>query len=924
LVLWLDCDREGEAIAYEVIDVCKKKNPRIQVHRAHFSTLQQREVKNAMMNLRRPNQQFADAVRARQEIDLRLGAVFTRFQTTRLRDRYDLPDIGHGSNVISYGPCQFPTLGFIVDRYLRREKFVAEPFWGIEVVYTQQDENSGGGRPSSIMFKWARDRLFDRMITIIFYEQILENPVARVIKVDGRGTTKHRPFPMATIELQKRASNWLRIGSEETMKIAEKLYTTGFISYPRTETDKFKKDYDLATLIQDQCNHSQWGRFAQDLQRGPAPQGKFLFPKEGGHDDNAHPPIHPIKCAEPGSFSCPKEQKVYELVVRHFLACCSMDAVGSQKNVTIDMNGELFTATGKQVVERNYLEVYPYEKWYNSTIPALEEGDTFTPTSVEMKEGSTQAPQLLSEAELLGMMDTNGIGTDATMAAHIANIQSRGYTVKEEDSGMARFRPLDLGLALVESYDVMGYDGFAKPLLRAQMERDCELVANNRKQPGEVVNDVLRTFKEIYKIVSARGNQSKMHETMRKYFQPGDGGGGAGGRGGVDLSQLDIQRCVKAKFSKCGTCNGDMRLVLLLPPDRGGGQNQNGNNDDGVREPYRALQCDRCETRHRLPGPKKSKIVVAFDFRCPLCKFQVVEMKKDANTSGYKLCPQCYNVPPPAVKGPPNDQDMEDIGRGNVPCFKCCNTVCPLAPAPEHALSKCPQCQTHDLYLKKKKDGGFMVSCKGYPDCKSVAWVPGNIKEASTSAAHKCTRCSRRGKDYHLLTIKGRLGPGMPNPYTGCLVCDEDGLFNNLGLVITAAPGSQQQQQQQRGGGGGGFGRNGGGGNGSSNRAPPQFQNQNQNQNQNRRQQQPQQGGRLHNQNGHQNRGDHGQHQQQQRHTQNHQNQQHQNQNQGAQGGDVMCKCNLPVPQFTVKKDGPNQGRKFLKCKTCDFFEWCD
>jgi DNA topoisomerase-3 len=79
LIIWTDCDREGEAIGYDIIDICKAVKPGIDIYRAHFSALTKEDLTNAATNLARPNQNLADAVRVRQEIDLRIGASFTRF-----------------------------------------------------------------------------------------------------------------------------------------------------------------------------------------------------------------------------------------------------------------------------------------------------------------------------------------------------------------------------------------------------------------------------------------------------------------------------------------------------------------------------------------------------------------------------------------------------------------------------------------------------------------------------------------------------------------------------------------------------------------------------------------------------------------------------------------------------------------------------
>lgn len=97
--MWTDCDREGEAIGFDVIDVVRKRTRNIEVLRAHFSALTYSNLSDAMKTLTPPNKCLSDAVKVRQEIDLRIGATFTRFQTLMLRKT-----LGPG-NVISYGPC---------------------------------------------------------------------------------------------------------------------------------------------------------------------------------------------------------------------------------------------------------------------------------------------------------------------------------------------------------------------------------------------------------------------------------------------------------------------------------------------------------------------------------------------------------------------------------------------------------------------------------------------------------------------------------------------------------------------------------------------------------------------------------------------------------------------------------------------------
>ena len=294
VILWLDCDREGEAIGDEVMQVCIQGNPRLTnyIYRARFSTVMDGEIRRALSTLGRLNDYFVQAVNARSELDLRTGAAFTRFQTLRLQKKFQLPNGGGGGSVVSYGPCQFPTckyiwlfnlhclfnvqkiadhffsfvssplftVGFVVERYARIETFVPEDFWFLELTIqlptvdnNNNNANNGGGTTSSrpVIFTWKRNRLYDRLITLALYESCLDDGTAVVTQLTGRPKNKWRPVPLATVELQKRASRYLSIGSEALMSAAEELYQQGYISYPRTETERFRPEFQHRPLIQD-------------------------------------------------------------------------------------------------------------------------------------------------------------------------------------------------------------------------------------------------------------------------------------------------------------------------------------------------------------------------------------------------------------------------------------------------------------------------------------------------------------------------------------------------------------------------------------------------------------------------------------------------------------------------------------------------
>lgn len=346
------------------------------------------------------------------------------------------------------------------------------------------------------------------MVVTILYERSLHARTARVIKMNKRPTSKWRPLPLTTVELQKNGSRFLRMNSQTVMKIAEDLYTKGWISYPRTETDQFDKDMDLRGLVQRQTQSPHWGQFATNLVNGG-----FQWPKAGHNNDKAHPPIHPVNFVVHTSLN-DEERRVYEFVVRRFLACCSEDARGELSTVEIEFGNEIFHASGLTVIARNYLDVYTYDRWESSSqLPVFTVGETFVPTEAKMNEGKTSPPGYLTEPELIGLMDANGIGTDATMAEHIANIQKRMYVETRSRSGapatnnddeqpaagggrgggrgrgrgrggtaatanrgggggagVQEFIPTTLGVALIEGYEGLNFEtSLSKPFLRKEV-----------------------------------------------------------------------------------------------------------------------------------------------------------------------------------------------------------------------------------------------------------------------------------------------------------------------------------------------------------------------------------------------------------------------------------------------------------------------
>lgn len=548
LFIWTDNDREGEHIGYEIFKIACSSNPNLtmsNVHRAVFNNIEESHIRQAAKNPRQLDMRLVNAVIARIEIDFRIGTALTRFQTLAIQDAITTLK----KDVISYGPCQFPTLGFVVDQYNRVTKFVPENFWYISIdakmpqsfvdfqkQQQQNEENTNTKRRKTsknridvLKFTWSRTRLFDRAVAyVLFHRCINTGTRAQVINVKKVPTSRWRPLPLTTVELQKVCSKFRGLTPKKVLDAAEKLYNKGFISYPRTETDVFDESIDLNKLVEKQFHSPEWGNYAKRLlgHTQPPQPPTICTPRKGKHNDKAHPPIHPVAFVNSSALEDEGQRIVFEFVARRFLACVSPDAKGATTTITLNWGGETFFASGLEVLERNFLEVYyPYQTWASSAVqipPNLfSPGATVELDSADLLEGTTSPPRYLSETDLISLMDANGIGTDATMADHIQTIIDRNYVNKINppgESGVSRLIPSALGYGLVEGYDKIGFEkSLSKPFLRKEMEESMVKIANGVSSKEEILRATLSKYYDVYNI--ARRQVNVLVNTTKSNFE---------------------------------------------------------------------------------------------------------------------------------------------------------------------------------------------------------------------------------------------------------------------------------------------------------------------------------------------------------------------------------------------------------------------
>lgn len=263
-------------------------------------------------------------------------------------------------------------------------------------------------------------------------------------------------------------------------------------------------------MINKQTNDSNWGSYAHNLLNNDS----FETPRNGKKNDKAHPPIHPTAHA-PNLTGDAK--RVYEYITRRFLASCSKNAKGKKTTVEVDICDEKFSASGMVLLEKNYLEVFIYDKWSNSYIPNFEVGQKFLPSICELREGKTTAPNLLTEADLVSLMDKNGIGTDATIAEHIHKIIEREYVMEYKSGSTKYLVPSTLGIGLVEGYNKMNFEkSLSKPLLRRETEERMNLIGEGQIEKRDVLIQSIDQYKDVY--IRSMRQINVLIESVRHYL----------------------------------------------------------------------------------------------------------------------------------------------------------------------------------------------------------------------------------------------------------------------------------------------------------------------------------------------------------------------------------------------------------------------
>ncbi len=581
VVIATDFDREGEAIGREALDIIRSVNKNLTVRRARFSSITGKEIRDAFKeeNLHDLDENLADSADARREIDLVWGAVLTRF--------ISLVSKRLGRNFLSVGRVQTPTLGLMVNREKEILKFKPEKYWQI---------TAGLKREKKFTARYKKEKIFDKNELDRVLQDLdgVKRGVVRSVKESIKKSS--RPAPFNTNDFLRSAAS-LGISPARAMQIAENLYMSGLISYPRTDNTYYPKTLNIRSILK-VIERTEFSDMAAEIL-----EKKRISPSHGRKKSTDHPPIHPTGAARRSDLD-KTSWRIYELIVRRFIATLSDDAKIKTKRIVFKIDGHEFISNGQVIVEPGWLKYYTYSKTKEVILPDLSVGDEVKVLEIKHEEKETQPPARYTPASLLKEMEKLGLGTKSTRPAIIQKLVTRGYI-----TGTRSYKPSGVAFKVIDALEKHA-ELITEPDMTAQLERDMEKIAEKKKKKDAVVSESKKLLEKA--LHELEGNREAI---------------------GADLREgLREDRLKSRILGPCKSCNGQ----LVIRVSRSSGK--------------RFAACNSYpDCNETYPLPQKGKIIPTGKI-CPKCGTPIIRVEFNRG-KGRRYFEMCLDPNCPTKKG---------------------------------------------------------------------------------------------------------------------------------------------------------------------------------------------------------------------------------------------------------------------------------
>lgn len=380
-------------------------------------------------------------------------------------------------SILSTGRVQGPTLSLLVEREEEIENFKPKPYWQIIALV-----KIGKHKYQAI---YEEEKVWDKEKAKRIFSQS-NGKIAKVVEVRRRQYEQLPLPPFNTTDLQAEAYNHFGFSPMQTMNLTESLYQKGIISYPRTSSQKLPSSIDLKSILYALRNLPSYSKLVNKIL-----SAEVLHVVEGSKDDPVHPAIYPTKEVPNINELAPQERKLYDLIVRRFLAAFGEPSIREVLHIILDINGNKFVLKGVKTVEEGWKEFYsPYVSEKEIILPEVKDGEELEVEKVKILEKKTEPPPRYTQASIIKEMEKRGLGTKATRGEILKTLYERKYIIGKS------IKVTPLGRAVVEILRQYSPKIISEDLTR-KLEEEMENIYKGKRKREEIVEEAKKVLKDI-------------------------------------------------------------------------------------------------------------------------------------------------------------------------------------------------------------------------------------------------------------------------------------------------------------------------------------------------------------------------------------------------------------------------------------------
>lgn len=610
IILATDEDREGEAIAWHIIQIFGLTNPKL-YQRIVFHEITKKAIEEALKHPRQIDMNLVNAQQTRRILDRLVGYKLSPFLWEKVR------------RGLSAGRVQSVAVRLICDREKEIKEFKPQEFWTIEAKFTKKPKpNNIKTKELSFIAKLIKQN--DKPIPKLGIkskdeaEKILndlKNAKYQVLDIKRKEIKRNPPPPFITSTLQQEAIRKFGFSAKQTMVLAQQLYEgveiegkpEGLITYMRT--DSFNLSKEALTVAQKIIEQKFGKEYAL-----PSPR---IYKTKSKSAQEAHEAIRPTNLLrEPKSIKnyLTKEQfKLYDLIWKRTLACQMKEAILDStmidiktQNLEPKAQNYTFRATGLTIKFYGFTKIYREKEtniFHETILPPLKIGETLNLIELKPIQHFTEPPPRYTEASLIAALEKHGIGRPSTYAPILSTIQERGYVEKIE----RKFHPKEIGI-LVNDILVKHFPQIVDIKFTAEMEENLDKIAQAKK-------DWVKTLFEFYNPFEKNLLQKEKELSKKDLIE--------------EKTEKKCPKCGKSLVIKLGKF-GRFYSCSDFPKCKYKESLEN----KKIKEETTSEKCEKCGALLKIKIGRFGKFLACS--RYPECKFT-----KPIITSTGVICPKC-------------------------------------------------------------------------------------------------------------------------------------------------------------------------------------------------------------------------------------------------------------------------------------------